>query len=117
MELVEDEITKVFVDGIANGAFLNARQKQLKHHVIGQQNLRRGPTHAFTGALFFLAGVLPIRNGKVGAADSREIVGVSLEFIRLAVDQGVQWIDNNRCNSVAAWVGKKSAEDCPDVRQ
>ena len=117
VQLIKDEIPKIFEYGISNGPLLNARQQKLKHHVVGEQDLWRIRTHRLPLLLFFLTGVLATGDGKNAPSSALVVFFVFSKFVGLRIDQGIHRIDHYRYNSFTSRIMEKVVEDCSDVGQ
>ena len=117
VKFVEDEVPEILEDGISNRSLLHACKEKLKHHVVGEQDLRGVLAHRLALLLLFLAGVLAESDGKSAPCVPFVVVPVSVEFVSLRVDQRVHRIDDDRGHSLSSPIGEQVIEYCPDVGQ
>ena len=95
VELVKDQKGEIRVNGVADRAFLHARQEQLKHHVVGQQDLGRVLAQFFAGVFVLLPGVLAEGDREFLPCVFFVVVLIGFELDGLRVDQRVHRIDDD----------------------
>ena len=117
VKLVKNEVPKMLEDGISNGSLLHPSEQELKHHVVGEEDVRRVFAHCLPPVFLFLAGVLAEENGKRAPGVPLVVVLVGVEFVALRVDQRVHRIDDDGGYPRSGRIGEQVIEDCADVGQ
>ena len=117
VKLIKNEVPEMLENGISNGPLLHPSEQELKHHVVGEDNVRRVFAHGLPPVFLFLAGVLAEENGKRAPGVPLVVVLVGVEFGALRVDQRVHRIDDDGGHPRSVRIGEQVIEDCADVGQ
>ena len=117
MELIENEESEILADGIPDAALVVPSHQQLEHHVIGQQDVRRGTLDLVPKFSLGLTGVCLVvdRKGLTGAL--LVILSELVQLLDLGIDQGVHRIDENSLDAFASAIGKEIVEDTAEIGQ
>ena len=95
-------------------AVLGAREQQLQHHVVGEQDVRRVAADRLTGLALLLAGVAgEAYRGAIRVAEVQELG----EFFLLAVGQGIHRVDHNGLDAPTRPVAQHMVHDGDYVGQ
>src|SRR6266545_2341538 len=117
VEFVEDEKAQVLVNGIAYSTFPHAGQEQFQHHVVRQEYLGRPFTHLLARRFPLLPRVLAEGDWERPPASAFVIFLVTAELLKLGIDQGVHWIDDNGRHPCCPRMGQHLVEYRTDVSQ
>ncbi len=108
MKLVEDEKPQLAHGTLGQLELPGAGEHQLEHHVVGEQDVRRGVEDRLSLLLELLAGVPREGDRRLAVEPVAEEL---LQLAHLAVGQGIHRVDDDRPDALAASLAQDVVHD------